>query len=229
MAKDSLFRTSLSGFNKQDVTQYIEELNISYNRQTQELEGEINSLKKELEVLPELIQEKEQNKKLCEENEALKKEISDLNEAIKAQGEKSDENEKLLSESLDENKKLLEKLDLIQKEKDALEAECATKLSRHDEEAKELEAILSQARLEAESVIEKAKSLARQIVDKAKSKARIEADEMVRQSNEAVRDNIRKVKYLSRKKDELGDIFKNHKSQMDSFFSSISKSLNGDE
>ena len=85
MAKDSLFRISLQGFNKQDVLDYIENLNVRYNKQTKELEGEIDELNKQLEMLPELLKAKENYDKLKEENEILLKEKNDLEEALKAQ------------------------------------------------------------------------------------------------------------------------------------------------
>ena len=39
---------------------------------------------------------------------------------------------------------------------------------------------------------------------------------------------MKKVKYLNRKKDELSGIFNNHKTQMDSFFTSITQTLRGE-
>ena len=59
MAKNALFRNSIGGYNKNDVTRYIEELNVQYTDRGNELESEIKQLKKELEALPALMAEKE--------------------------------------------------------------------------------------------------------------------------------------------------------------------------
>ena len=231
MAKDSLFRTSLQGFNKQDVTDYIDNLNIRYNKQTDELEDEITALKKELEAMPELIRAKEDYDKLKEENELLQKEKNDLADALKAQGAELEEKEQLLEEAFSENAEYRKRI----KQLEATSKDYLSSNTGRDNFTEEFEEILSQARKEAESVIVRAKELAGEIVDTAKEKARVQeetaraqAQEAIRQSDEAVRDNLKKVKYLNRKKDELSGIFKNHKTQMDSFFTSITQTLKGE-
>ena len=231
MAKDSLFRTSLQGFNKQDVLDYIENLNVRYNKQSEVLEGEILELKKELEKLPELIRAKESYDKLKEENELLLKEKNDLDQALKAQSKVLEEKEQLLEEAFAENSEYAEKLRNMENGK-AVSSE-----DSQDTESlsKEFEGILSQARNEAKSEIMKAQELARDILDNAKEKAKVheeeakeKAQEAIKQSDRAVRDNLKKVKYLNRKKDELSNIFMSHKSQMESFFTSITQSLKGE-
>lgn len=241
MAKESLFRTSLNGFNKQDVTNYIEDLNIKYKRQSEQSQDEIKLLKKELEVVPQLLEEKGKTDELKAEIQLLKKENSDLNEAIKAQGISSAEKDQLLEEAFKENDLLKEELSRLKDDKIRILKNGGAEYDGND--AYELEMIFDNARKEAEQVIEKANYYAKQIIDDAKSKARQKTDEATRISNEAIRrgdealrksdeavkDNLKKVKYLNRKKDELNDIFKNHKSKVDSFFTAISRTLNGDD
>ena len=50
MAKNSLFRTSLFGYCKKQVTEYLDDLNVRYTNQGDELSGEIIQLKRELET-----------------------------------------------------------------------------------------------------------------------------------------------------------------------------------
>ena len=130
MAKNALFRNTFCGYNKNDVTRYIEELNVQYTDRGNELEGEIKQLKKELEALPALMAEKERALKLSEENEALKRENKDLSDAIKAQGEELDaKKEELLKAVSDKEAKELLILDLkenevkLRSEKDKLSLE----------------------------------------------------------------------------------------------------------
>ncbi|MBR2021809.1 MAG: hypothetical protein IJ939_05170, partial [Clostridia bacterium] len=78
MARDSLFRNSIGGYNKDDVNRYIEELGIQYTDRENELEGEIRELRKELEVLPSLIAEKERAAVLDTKLEDLKNEAREL-------------------------------------------------------------------------------------------------------------------------------------------------------
>ena len=59
MAKDSLFRTSFSGYNKDDVTAYIEDLNIQFNENSVLLENRIKALEKENSIIPTLLEAKE--------------------------------------------------------------------------------------------------------------------------------------------------------------------------
>ena len=241
MAMESLFRTSLQGFNKQDVTNYIDELNVKYKKQMKEAQDEIRSMKKEVDKMPKLRAEIKKTDEYKAEAELLKKEIADLHAAIKAQGEDMAEKEKLLEEAFRENDMLKEEIASLKEDNLLLLRDAPSELDSRNVE--EVERILDEARTEAEKVIEKANYYAKQIIDDARTKAREKeeearrhsdeairrSDEAIRKSDEAVKDNLKKVKYLNRKKDELNDIFKNHKSKMDSFFSSISKTLGGDE
>ena len=176
MAKDSLFRICLQGFNKQDVLDYIENLNVRYNKQTKELEGEIDELNKQLEMLPELLKAKENYDKLKEENEILLKEKNDLEEALKAQTSLIEEKDKaleekdqLIDEAYAENAKCGERIRELEKSKSVSGAGILQK----DLISEEFEEILNQARQEAESVMIKARDLAKEIINTAKEKAKI--------------------------------------------------------
>ena len=134
MAKDALFRNSLGGYNKDDVNRYIEELSVQYADRGSELESEIKELKKELEVLPSLMAEKEKAERLTAENEALKKENADISDAIKAQGEELEEKKNaLLSVTAEKDaleirvKELTERDEKLTAENAKVAAECQLK------------------------------------------------------------------------------------------------------
>lgn len=238
MAKDALFRNSLGGYNKSDVNRYIEELGIQYTERSNELESEIKELKKELEALPALRAEKERAEKLSAELEALEKENSDLSDAIKAQGEEleakstalssvtaekdaleirmkelSDREEKLTAE----NARITAEFELKAKELASLSAETeAMKKQLEDDRTefeKRAEEMLQQIQVQARSVVDKANETAEMII--ANAKKRVEDGQFTSTAS-----------YM--KKDGLSDLLDSHKSRMDSFFSSIAKTLRGD-
>lgn len=246
MAKDALFRNSLGGYNKDDVNRYIEELAVQYADRGNELEGEIKELKKELEVLPSLVAEKEKAERLSAENEVLKKENADISEAIKAQGEELEEKKALLlsvtaeKDALEirvrelserdekltaENARITAQSELKEKElQHSIEEYEALKASL-DEEKDEFERrageMLVQIENEARAVIAKANETANRIVDDAKKRAdAVKPDSPVRHSEPS--------SYHAKKKDNFSDMLEGHKSKMDSFFAAITKTLRGD-
>ena len=243
MAKDALFRSSIGGYNKNDVNRYIEELGVQYTDRGNELEGEIRELKKELEVLPSLRAEKERAEKLSGEIEALKKENSDISEAIKAQGEELEAKNASLGaitaekDALEmrikelgeteaalrsENAKIKAEFELKVRELESLasETENLKKQLEDDKNAfeKRAEEMLLQIQAQAKAVIDKANETAELIISNARKKAQ----EVSKGNAEALADAPAK------KKDGLSDILESHKSKMDSFFSAITKTFMGD-
>jgi len=81
--------------------------------------------------------------------------------------------------------------------------------------------ILSTARREAQELITEAEKRAAQIVSDAEATAKAHADEIVSASDEKVAENMKKVKYLYRRQEELGEIFKDHKAKVEAFFASL--------
>ena len=246
MAKNSLFRNSLGGYNKNDVNRYIEELGVQYADRGNELEGEIKALKKELEVLPSLLEEKEKAQKLSSENELLKKEISDISEAIKAQGEELEEKKALLTsltaekdaleirvkELIERDEKLTADNARIAAQAEIKEKELQQSINEYnsykalldDEKAefeRRAEEMLLQIQEEARAVIDRANDTANHIVADAKRKA----DEIKPSvSSSSTSSPVSHEK----KKDSLSDMFESHKSKMDSFFAAITKTFRGD-
>ena len=61
------------------------------------------------------------------------------------------------------------------------------------------------------------------IVESAERDARDKSARIVSESDEHVNDNLKKVKYLYRRQDELAEIFRDHMVKVDSLFASISE------
>lgn len=243
MARDSLFRNSIGGYNKDDVNRYIEELGIQYTDRENELEGEIRELRKELEVLPSLIAEKERAAVLDTKLEDLKNEARELARQLEDEKRELDEKTGLLStvtaekDALEirikemneanealrgENARVKAEFDLKVKEFDSFKAEAQEmkKQLEDDKNAfeKRAEEMLIQIQAQARSVIDKANETAELIIANAKKKAA----GVSKGSSEILSEPT------SKKKDGLSDILESHKSKMDSFFSAITKTFLGE-
>ena len=221
MAKQKLFKSAFRGYNKKDVMAYIENLDIQAVNAKQELEGKIRELESALEILPSLQKDKETLDDLLIKYQDLEKEKKDLESAVTALGEKKKKKVIMLESKLSE----------LSAKNALLEQELATALevqNNYEEEKNELSQILESARNEASLLIEKAKISAEKIISDAKHTASVQAQNIKTQSAELINTNLKKVKFLSRKKDELTQIIKEHKSKVDSIFSSISDSFKGD-
>ena len=253
MAKNALFRNSLGGYNKEDVQQYIDDLNVRFCDREDELEAEIKSLKKELEILPELKAEKQKAQELEKENELLKKENSDLSEAIKAQGDKIEEKEEELlklgiekedlSKKFDEITKkfdeLTKKYDELYSQKTLLQSECDEKLRRQKALCEDAEALKRELEFEkadferrAEDMLGEIQSQAEQVIEKANETAELIVANAKKKAEQSavrpVRNDYASHSSYDKKKDNLSDMLDSHKSKMDGFFSSIVKAIRGD-
>ncbi|MBQ8758257.1 MAG: hypothetical protein IJZ20_01025, partial [Clostridia bacterium] len=196
MAKDALFRNSLGGYNKDDVNRYIEELAVQYTDRENELEGEIKELKKELEVLPSLIAEKEraqildtkledlknEAKKLAEQLEESKTELEEKSGKLSAVTAEKDALELRIKEMnganenlRDENAKVKAEYDIKVKELEVMELKTTEIKKQLEDERiafeKRAEEMLIQIQSQAKSVIEKANETAELIISNAKKRA----------------------------------------------------------
>lgn len=142
----------------------------------------------------------------AEENKRLSEHLSELREENRKIKSQFDEKDKTIS-ALEENLK-------------AVQAELEESVN-----TSEIEEILEKTRAEARQLIERAQALSEKIVSDAKEKAMEETKKTISESNQIVKTNIDRVKYLTKKKSALEDIFKDHKSKVDSFFNSISDSF----
>lgn len=233
MAKEKLFSTCFRGFSPEEVINYIDGLNAVHKKTVFENETSMNAMSKELEAaklaagecdkLRAEISEKEKTVASKDEEIArLTADAENQRNAIEAQGDKISE----LENQIEELKAKLE----------ASEIKC----SAMENNSKEYEAmladvdsILSSARRQAQTLIEEAELKGTEIIKSAREKASAEAEsiisaseekasEAISASEEKLSENVKKVKYLYRRQDELAELFKEHKSKVESFFSSIS-------
>ena len=233
VAKNSLFRSSLGGYSKEDVNRYIDELGIKFSQREDELEGEIKRLKSELEVLPSLIAEKERAKVLDEKLGDLKNEAQGLAKQLEEKTRAFDEASVSLSEVTAQRDALEVRTKELSAECERLHTDVARAKAELEANIRETEALknqleddkndfekraeemLIQIQAQAKSVIDKANETAELIVSNAKKKSAKGEFEAASPAS-------------SKKKDGLSDMLENHKSKMDSFFSAITKAFMGD-
>lgn len=231
MAKNTLFRNAIGGYNKDDVNAYIADLAVQYSDKEDELKSEIKALNNELE----------------EKLTSLKKENEDLTNAIKAQGDelgkqkesysaliaekdaleiRNNEQNDRIGGLTEENARLRAEIEFKAGQVDAMKKEVEEAKKALEEEQAGFEAraeqMLAQIQAQAKSVIEKATETAELIVSSAKKRA-------TDISNSEPTAGITYEDASSpKKKDSLSGMLDSHKSKMDSFFASITKSLFGD-
>lgn len=222
---ENLFSRSFRGFSPDEVIAYIEELNAAMNNASKEaLERaeELNSIISKLENECEALREKaDKSDALVQKNEELSSELERLSN--------DNENQRLaITDSV-------ERINELEKQNESLKTELEAALIKCEalkENSKEYESmlsdvdnILSSARRNAEALIDEAKTKSAEIIENAEHTAKIKAAAVIAQSDEKVSDNLKKVKYLYRRKDELAELFREHKNKVDGFFASLSDSL----
>ena len=232
MAGKKLFRSAVGGYNKDDVKKYIEEIDIAATEAKQalesrirELESENASLTEKLSELDELRTAKAEAAELSEKNKALEEEKSSLEASVIAQGEKLEEVQALLEKAVSENEALTAENASVLEKLTALEEQ---KAKEDEENANTIKNLLESARNEASALLTRAKDAAERIVTDAKEKAQRDSEKAKEESDELVKVNLEKVRYLHKKKTELADIFREHKAKVDSLFSTISDSFKGE-
>ena len=222
MAKpEKLFSSAFRGFDREEVVAYIDELNrATQNAAAQneariaELSGEIASLKQVDEqnanLRKQALENKAQLDEAAEEIERLKNDAENQRLAISAAGERA-----LALEA--EVERLKTELAAEQRKAAAMEENA----KEYDSMLADVGGILSTARRKAEDLISEAGKRAEQIVGAAEQQAKAQANKLLSESDEKVAENMKKVKYLYRRQDELAELFKEHKAKVDSFFTSL--------
>ena len=218
---DSLFSVTFRGFSREEVAAYIAEMNRSFKESETKYEARLASLQEELDGL----------KAAGEKCGEMQKDVSERDEKISSLQEeierlKTDkENARLAATAAEEHANGA--YQTIEKLKTELEAE-RIKTAAMEANAKEYDSmladvngILSTARRNAEELIEEAEKRAKQIVSEAEQDAKAHAEQIVSASDEKVAENMKKVKYLYRRQEELGEIFKDHKTKVEAFFASL--------
>ncbi len=193
-ANGELFRKSMSGYNKDDVNEYIEAASIRAKKREEEYESHIHSLEEKLEALEERVKVAE-SRDFSEEEEKYKNEIASIKsyyeitlEEQKAMSQKSVEE---LAEKISEGNKLIQaQNEYIERLKDGasklqseLEASremldgyekrsenasaVSEKASKYDSISAQIGDLMLNAGNTAEHIINEAKSKAAQIVANA--------------------------------------------------------------
>ena len=219
---ENLFSRSFRGFSPDEVVAYIDELNRSifnvkkqYESQIFQLNEEISALRNANENLShlkdELSEKDNQIALLKEEVERLTIDTENQRSAIAAQADVD-----LVLRS--ENEELKTSVEALNRKCSAMEENA----KEYESMVADVNSILSSARRKATDLIDEAEKKAKNIIDNAHDAAKEHANRIIAESDEKVNENIKKVKYLYRRQDELAEIFKEHKAKVDNFFASLS-------
>lgn len=223
MAKsETLFSKVFRGFSPEEVVAYIDELSAAHKNAKAESDAKINSLSEELESL----------KNTGELNASLKSQLDEKDGIIKRRDEEIErlegdtENQRLVIVEQGDKLAILEKA--LADAKSEIEA-AAIRNAAMEKNSKEyehmladVESVLSTARRKAEELISEAEKRASEIVKSAENEAKAKSERIISQSDEHLNENMKKVKYLYRRQDELAEIFRDHKAKVDSFFAALS-------
>ena len=218
---DSLFSRTFRGFSPEEVVAYIDELNRSVkstneqnNARIAKLSAELDSLKEadgQIAVLRDTLSEKEaQIAAQQEEIERLTNDAENGRLALAASGEKLVENEECIKQLKAELEASAIKMAAMQENAKEYEALCA-----------DVDGVLASARREAQTLLADASAKADEMLRAAEKKAREQSEKLLAETDEKLSENMKKVKYLYRRQDELSEIFKEHKAKVDSFFASL--------
>lgn len=231
--KEKLFSRVLRGFAPDEVIAYIDELGSSHKKIILEKDSEITKLAEQLEKA------KETDAKLSKANDELdicRKESMSKDEEIARLTLDTENQRQAIASQGDKISELESELAGVKAELEALQIK-NTALENNSKEYEsmlvDVDSILTGARRQAEALVIQAQEQAKVIVNDAQKQAdgvinnaEIDAKEkaksIITQADEKLSENLKKVKYLYRRKDELAELFKEHKAKVDSFFASIS-------
>ncbi|MCR5353766.1 MAG: hypothetical protein K6D98_05610 [Clostridiales bacterium] len=226
---EKLFSLAFRGYDQSEVLAYIEVLDNAMKKANKENQDKIEDLNSEIEKLKKALAEKEEELLSLEEKE---NEIKELKEELAKITEDNENQREAIASQGDELLKIKEENEKLK----AFAEQAKIKNEALEENSKEyalivadVNNILSEARRKATELVKDASSKSEEIITEAKSKAKEEADAIISKSDEMLNENMRKVKYLYRRRDELAEIFKEHKAKVDDFFSSVNESIDKDK
>lgn len=224
----SLFSTSISGFKKSEVVEYLEELNrkskmereaAEYERNS--LASENNSLSEENEALKDKVAEFERNAKEFEEMKTklgeLEENLSFKDEELKLLKDDVATQREIIASVQNENGELKSKLS----ESEKIRALCEEKANSYENDKLEAGGVLEKARAEAQSIISKARTDADAIVFNARTEAEIKVNTMLAESEKDLAENVKKIKYLQKRKAEMLSAFAKVKEAAGGFYDNI--------
>lgn len=219
--KNKLFSSAVGGFKKSQVVEYIEELNRKAKLMSEQSGFEISRLEAELHGF------EEKNESMRDQIKNLESEIEKLKtvESENAMLKDDVENQRAVIESLKrENDELASKLFILEKDYNANKA----KAEQFEADKKNAGGLLERAKAESARIIANANAESAEIAEKARNSAREAAEKITAESERLLAENIRKVKYLYRRRDELLSAFEKVKDAAGGFYEKIASTLSKD-
>ena len=216
-----LFSVSIGGFKKSEVIEYIEELNRKAKMSKEQTDFDISRLRSEISELEKKVADFEmQTAELAQTKEKL--ESSDSENTIL----RSDvENQREVIESLQSrNDELSEKLAVLEKDYYSYKE----KAEQYDADMKKSGGILERTKTEAARMLASANAESAEIIEAANNSAREKAEKIAAESEKLVADNLKKVKYLYKRRDELLSAFEKVKDAAGGFYDNIASTLSKD-
>jgi chromosome segregation ATPase len=225
---NSLFSTALSGFKKSEVVAYIDEINRKTKMEREAAEYERNSLQQENTTLSEknseLGEKNIQLEKALSETESIKNQLSEASQRIENLTLEND----LLKDDVSTQRDIIGSLQQTNTEISAKLEEMTVLCAKYEEKANaydidKLEAggVLERAKAQADKLVSDATLQASAILSSAKAEAQAKADAIIKESEKNVADNVRKVKYLNKRKSELLTAFERIKDAAGGFYENV--------
>ncbi len=201
MAKrEKMFSTSIGGFRKSEVVEFIEDINRKAKVTKESYEFEIARLESE-------VSELEHKSHLLEEATEKLSEYENKNRLLE---DDVDNQRKIIADLGSENETLKAKVAELEKDYYIFKEKAA----KYDKDLECSAGIVERARTEAGELLEKAKTEAREYAEK------IKAD-----SEKLIAENLKKVKYLYKRRDELLSAFEKVKNAAGGFYDNITSTL----
>lgn len=206
-----LFSGAVGGFNKSQVVEYIEELNRKAKMAEEQFEFQIARLEAQLSEIETKTSDYDEIK---ENLDALQNEKNMLLDDVNNQKE-------LIASLQAERDKLSARVTELEIDYETYKAKAA----KYDEDLLNSGGILERAKSEAARTLSSTKAEASEILREATDSAKQTAQRILADSEKQVAENIRKVKYLYKRRDELLSAFEKVKDAAGGFYESISAAL----
>ena len=208
---DKLFSTAMFGFQKAEVVEYLEKLNGKALLVKEQSEFEISRLQSEVNELEGRLHQAEE---ALVERDNLRTQLASAESDCRILRDDTENQKHVITTLEDENASL--KAHVAE-----LEAACEasrTKAERYETEAKQ-----------AGGILDNAKKSAAEIVENARRTAESTAERIRDESEQLVAANVKKVKYLYKRRDELLSAFEKVKDAAGGFYDDIANALRDDE
>lgn len=213
-----LFKGSIGGFKKSQVVEYIEELNRKAKMSKEESDYEITRLESELSELSGQLEEFDEMK---EELSLLRQKCEDLENENKMLSDDVSNSKNMIISLNGEKDALSEKLSCVMTECDDLKY----KAQKYESDKLLAGDICDRAKAEASKILADARGKASDIL----AKARVDADKTLADSEKELAENLQKVRYLYKRREELLSAFCKVKDAAGGFYENIASALSDNE